>query len=343
MLAKLMASCPGLGQAIAGLGYDRHAPLCLLSSGLSNDNYVLGQGAAPRRQHCHGVNDSHSEQCDGALSRLALRVNRDVAALGVGRVNEVWAWRQAASAGLAPALVWVSQDYHCYLSQYVPNEPPESTNTADSDSVLGRSGAMIVDLLGARPPSEPSNSAVSRLGNLLCQLATLPVPELTISTLEQWQRYDSALKAGMGDAPEGVQQGIYRILERRTQILDWITTVTDAQQGRLQFCHRDLNPANLLWSAQKCLAIDFEYTCGAGPLNELATVLATHNWSAPDTHWLCHEYLSKLGYATLPYKAIVAAVNIYWVFSCCWALLQAAVHQEPQYMTWFSQSELMLS
>ncbi|MCF1427484.1 MAG: aminoglycoside phosphotransferase family protein [Shewanella sp.] len=300
----------------------------LLSSGLSNDNYVMG--------HCQPGNCQPGNRVQ---NHYAVRVNRDVSSLGVGRENEVWAWRQAASGGLAPELLWVSPDYHCYLSRYVADASLNIVNTAGTM----RSGAMIAALLAGPLPTAPSSRAVTRLQELLCQLAALPVPELTVSTLEQWQTYYSALQASVTSASADVQQAICRVFDRRPQILEWITTMTDAQQGRWQFCHRDLNPCNVLWPADHpCLAIDFEYTCSAGPLNELATVLATHGWSATDTRWLCREYLTQLGLTDMPHQAIAAAVNMYWIFSCCWALLQAVAHKEQQHMDWFRQSELML-
>ncbi|BDM64759.1 aminoglycoside phosphotransferase [Shewanella sp. NFH-SH190041] len=248
--------------------------------------------------------------------------------------------------------------------------------------VIGQSAA--IDSL---PHSYPAGLTprVEALLTLLLSLARLPLPEHKITATVQWQQYHDALiklqsleststlvvggikepieqfaadrDKAVNTRKKAVQQGAAQLLQCSAQIAHWLTLMAQGENGWEQFCHRDLNPANLLRCGDSLCCIDFEYACAGGPLAELATVLATHGLSDAECLALSAGYIHALGLPDCNAMQIDAAVNIYWLFSACWALLQASaaitsesnaihaseatvenINSADEYLAWFALS-----
>ncbi|MEL4428787.1 phosphotransferase [Shewanella mangrovisoli] len=183
------------------------------------------------------------------------------------------------------------------------------------------------------------NRAHSLLLQLLQQLRVQATGPYHISITEQWQEYHGQLLAfAAADKGEAWQSRLAQLLSIQTQIYDWTATLADCLVEP-QFCHRDLNPHNLLLKDNQLYCIDFEYATASHPLCELAVVLATHQLTPAQRYLLVWQYLAgHPGLTSDAIKAIPAAIEMYWVFAVYWALLMAAyTHGERQqeYFDWF--------
>ncbi|MFV0594701.1 phosphotransferase [Shewanella sp.] len=183
------------------------------------------------------------------------------------------------------------------------------------------------------------NRAHSLLLQLLQQLREQATGPYHISITEQWQEYHAQLLAfaAVGNC-EAWQSRLAQLLSIQTQIHGWTATLADCLVAA-QFCHRDLNPHNLLLKDNQLYCIDFEYATTSHPLCELAVVLATHQLTPAQRYLLVRQYLAgHPGLTSDAIKAIPAAIEMYWVFAVYWALLMAAhTHGERQqeYFDWF--------
>ncbi|MFB2801596.1 phosphotransferase [Shewanella seohaensis] len=185
------------------------------------------------------------------------------------------------------------------------------------------------------------NRAHSLLLQLLQQLREQATGPYHISITEQWQEYHAQLlDFAAADKGEAWQSRLAQLLSIQRQIHGWTATLADCLV-KPQFCHRDLNPHNLLLKDNQLYCIDFEYTTASHPLCELAVVLATHQLTPGQRHLLVRQYLTgHPGLTSDAIKAIPAAIEMYWVFAVYWALLMAAhTHGERQqeYFDWFDQ------
>ncbi|MDH1470797.1 phosphotransferase [Shewanella sp. GD03713] len=183
------------------------------------------------------------------------------------------------------------------------------------------------------------NRAHSLLLQLLQQLREQATGPYHISITEQWQEYHAQLlDFAAADKGEAWQSRLAQLLSIQRQIHGWMATLADCLV-KPQFCHRDLNPHNLLLKDNQLYCIDFEYTTASHPLCELAVVLATHQLTPAQRHLLVRQYLAgHPGLTSDAIKAIPAAIEMYWVFAVYWALLMAAhTHGERQqeYFDWF--------
>ena len=185
------------------------------------------------------------------------------------------------------------------------------------------------------------NRAHNLLLQLLQQLREQATGPYHISITEQWQEYHAQLlDFAAADKGEAWQSRLAQLLSIQRQIHGWTATLADCLV-KPQFCHRDLNPHNLLLKDNQLYCIDFEYTTASHPLCELAVVLATHLLTPAQRHLLVRQYLTgHTGLTSDAIKAIPAAIEMYWVFAVYWALLMAAhTHGERQqeYFDWFEQ------
>ncbi|MFB2641252.1 phosphotransferase [Shewanella bicestrii] len=183
------------------------------------------------------------------------------------------------------------------------------------------------------------NRAHNLLLQLLQQLREQATGPYHISITEQWQEYHTQLlDFAAADKGEAWQSRLAQLLSIQRQIHGWTATLADCLV-KPQFCHRDLNPHNLLLKDNQLYCIDFEYTTASHPLCELAVVLATHLLTPAQRHLLVRQYLAgHPGLTSDAIKAIPAAIEMYWVFAVYWALLMAAhTHGERQqeYFNWF--------
>ncbi|ABK48726.1 aminoglycoside phosphotransferase [Shewanella sp. ANA-3] len=183
------------------------------------------------------------------------------------------------------------------------------------------------------------NRAHSLLLQLLQQLRVQATGPYHISITEQWQEYHGQLLAfSAADMGEAWQSRLAQLLSIQTQIHDWTATLADCLVEP-QFCHRDLNPHNLLLKDNQLYCIDFEYATASHPLCELAVVLATHQLTPVQRYLLVRQYLAgHPGLTSDAIKAIPAAIEMYWVFAVYWALLMAAHtrgERQQEYFDWF--------
>ncbi len=183
------------------------------------------------------------------------------------------------------------------------------------------------------------NRAHSLLLQLLQRLREQATGPYHISITEQWLEYHGQLLAfAAADKGEAWQSRLAQLHSIQTQIYDWTATLADCLVEP-QFCHRDLNPHNLLLKDNQLYCIDFEYATASHPLCELAVVLATHQLTPAQRHLLVRQYLAgHPGLTSDAIKAIPAAIEMYWVFAVYWALLMAAHTQcerQQEYFDWF--------
>lgn len=184
------------------------------------------------------------------------------------------------------------------------------------------------------------NSAARLLQELLLQLRELPTGPYAISITEQWQEYHQQMLAYQASLAltHDWSERVAKLLGIQINVKHWCDDLA-ACLIKPQFCHRDLNPHNLLLKNNRLYCIDFEYATASHPLCELAVVLATHALTPAQQNELVTQYLSQHPYVTVhAVAAVPAAIDMYWVFACYWALLMAA-QTEPSrsadYLAWF--------
>ncbi|WP_299011441.1 phosphotransferase [uncultured Shewanella sp.] len=287
--------------------------IAALSQGLSNHNYYIrGQ-----RQ------GSDNEQ-------WVLRVNSQASSQLCNRANEVANWTLAAHQGLAPALEVVATDFSCYLSEFIEQD---SLDWATMASAQGPHPLKIEQVHHA--------DADTLLLSLLNSLQSLPLPKNVMSMTAQWQDYYDVLntmskslnqgqaqfltvfKAHFSAQSHKWQSAFEGLMKNKSLINEWLQQV-EACLINNQFCHRDLNPHNLLLNQGQLFAIDYEYACASHPLWDLAGVLATHNLSSIQRHNLILGYLQDHPNLTQDaFQAVPSSIHLYWVYSACWALMMA--------------------
>ncbi|WP_299497275.1 phosphotransferase [uncultured Shewanella sp.] len=289
--------------------------IAALSQGLSNQNYYI-------RAQRH--NSRHHE--------WVLRVNSQASSQLCNRENEVTNWRLAAAQGLAPSLTFVAKDLSCYLSEFI-----------EQDSL---DWASMARAQGAHPLTTEHvchSDAEALLLSLLTSLQSLPLPKNSISMTAQWQHYYGVLMSRFATMSKWQQthandclhtEKLNRLSEKwladfeslmanKTVINEWLVQVEGCLLNN-QFCHRDLNPHNLLLNRQQLFAIDYEYACASHPLWDLAGILATHHLSSNQRQYLIRGYIANNPNLTQgALQAAPSSIYLYWVFSACWALLMA--------------------
>ena len=222
-----------------------------------------------------------------------LRINNPLTNKLCPRANEVACWRSAEAAGLAPELKFVSDDFQYYLSRYV--------DTGDTWQKHYRSYA----------------NATGLLSELLDNVAKLPMPEHTLTPSTQWRFYEQEITSRLAQLNPVLKIAAADILALGTQALAVLTRLE--QNKSMRFCHRDLNPHNLLLEKNRLLCIDFEYACTSDSRLELAALLAHHQLNHKQKNHLIDSQLS--GSRQEKIEALNDANLIYWLFTACWALL----------------------
>ena len=233
-------------------------------------------------------------------------------------------------------------------------------NSGLHNSELNHSDADIQALLDPATYNNHPNQVPDLLLELLLQLRSSPTGSYHISVTEQWQSYhqqmlayqaSSALKnrARLRQRDEVIDkytndknwnERVVKLLGIQMDIKNWSNRLA-ACLIKPQFCHRDLNPHNLLFKNNRLYCIDFEYASASHPLCELAVVLATHRLTPEQQKLLVNGYLKQHRNVTADaVQAVPAAIDMYWVFACYWALLMAA--QKPSthsvdYLAWFDR------
>ena len=310
-LHQLFRDYPNLAEFTAAAGIASSSIIEELSRGLSNYNFKIA-------------------------NKWVLRINRQTASLGSGRQTEVMAWTAAANMSVAPELYRVSDCLNFYLSQFIPSASSTLAMTqpnANTHNWAQHSGEQL--RLTIANPSAAISVQTQRLLDLMQTLSQLPKPDIHITAMSQWRQYQQSLQQAALCGDQAMVQRVNSLMARSADIDFWCQTVDDAQQHSQQFCHRDLNPDNILSTSARLLAIDYEYACASGPYTELATVLACHHLEAEQQACLAQQYLNAQGLGHWQVDALVSAVHCYWVFSCCWALLRVQGTQLSPYLEWF--------
>jgi len=291
--------------------------ISFLNRGLSNLNIKLSCRDGDKVLR---VNQSHSNWCDRAL--------------------EIECWQTAIGAGIAPALLWVSDDNRLYLSEFI--HQPHSDWSIFSTM---KSHDSLRDLTNEPVPSV---DGVPLLTALFSALGALPVPSQSITVSEQWQQYAHQLRSlSLSQTEPQWHHAWQQLLHVNGLVQHWLSQL-EACVLQPVFCHRDLTPHNLLLSgrpSEQLLCIDYEYAVASHPLFDLASVIATHQLSITQVEQLIDKVIRQhcleenLSDVTAAKAALPAAINCYWLFSAIWALLMAA--KEPQkssqYLHYFQQ------
>ncbi|WP_445945802.1 phosphotransferase [Shewanella sp.] len=284
---------------------DNNAQAVALSEGLSNDNYRL----------CCSQGD------------WVLRVNRQQS-VWCDRQQELANWRCAAKAGLAPGLIWHSDDNTFYLSQFIIQAKPWSALMGPQAQNNSQDLFMAEHKHLACSSLLDENKPIGLLMDLLRPLSQLPVPDVALTPRVQWQDYFTRLTAITVDTrhvpTSAWQQAFEQLSALSVQIELWLTQLESCLVAN-QYCHRDLNPSNLLLVGDRLQCIDFEYATASHPLFELASVIATHQLTPFQVSSLTQQYLAfnpNVNQSGL--EAMPAAMNCYWLCCAAWALLMAA-------------------
>lgn len=225
-----------------------------------------------------------------------LRVNNPLTQSLCPRENEVRCWRLATAAGIAPELVFVSSDHQIYLSRFIAQPHPWDQSYRHHPQ------------------------AVALLDRLLSALAALPLPSHRVTPGQQWQYYQTALRGRLPHLDSSLRDVADQILAEDPWMHASVARLAHNQTTR--FCHRDLNPNNLLLVDNKLLSIDFEYACASDPRLELAALLACHRLTNAQARKLQQRHLAgPVQQQTLDFAD---ACYCYWVFTAAWGVIMCS-------------------
>lgn len=300
-----------LQPTLSRVGLDSISLIAALSQGLSNQNYYI-----------------RAKRNSITPKEWVLRVNSQASNQLCDREAEVNNWTLAANQGLAPPLVFVATDFSCYLSEFI-----------EQDSL---DWALMARAQGAHPLKMEQVlhvEADTLLSSLLNNLQALPLPKNAISMTAQWQHYydvlmhmsatlcqvqgQSVCEADVGSQNLKWLSSLESLMKNKAVIIEWLQQV-EGCLIQTQFCHRDLNPHNVLLNQEQLFLIDYEYACASHPLWDLAGILATHHLSSMQRQRLILGYLEGNPNVTQDaLQAVPSSIHLYWVFSACWALMMA--------------------
>ncbi|CAD6365380.1 hypothetical protein SHEWT2_00556 [Shewanella hafniensis] len=321
-------------------GLDTVLSITELSGGLSNHNYKI---ITPKASY-------------------VLRVNANATDIFCIREQEHFYWQQLAKAKVAPQLFWVSDDERYYLSEFIASDGIQDDPISEPATLFWRDLEKPLcarDFLQNAKRDNTQSTTIPHYGQahillleLLLKLRDLPAGPYAISVTEQWQEYHQQM-INYATLPTATETAIIhhrqldsawhgrvtKLVGIQADIQRWADKLAACLVAP-QFCHRDLNPHNLLLQNNHLFCIDFEYATASHPLCELAVVLATHALTPKQQHFLLDEYLKDHPYLTMDAAlAVPAAIELYWVFACYWALLMAAQQTESnrrtEYIAWF--------
>ena len=256
---------------------------------------------------CMGTSNQNFHVESGG-EQWVLRINNPLTHRLCPRANEVACWRLAEAAGIAPELKFVSVDYNYYLSRYLGAERPwhiEYKNNSET---------------------------VSLLSQLLDKVAHLPLPKHQVTPRHQWQFYRQEILTRQIQFNLALKQAAAELFALEESIEQILQRLEESQT--LRFCHRDLNPHNLLLENNQLICIDFEYACSSDPRLELAALLAHHRLSNSQYSQLKSSQLT--GSTQEKDQALRDANFLYWLFTASWALLMCDDGKGAQ--SWFDDA-----
>ncbi|WP_338725293.1 phosphotransferase [Shewanella baltica] len=355
-------------------GLEQVLSICELSGGLSNHNYKI---TTPAGSYVLRVNaDAADSFCtreqerfywqqlaQAKLAPALLWVSEDERYYLSDFIESDLIESDFIESGLIESAVasgaeWAAIEHNVIDSERFQRKrfihwPALERQTSAADFVLGQSSLGILHhgdsqqaclnpelrLMPIQQDKHP-NSAANLLLELLLQLRELPTGSYAISITEQWQEYHQQMLAYQASLAltHDWSERVAKLLNIQINIKHWCDDLA-ACLIKPQFCHRDLNPHNLLFKNNHLYCIDFEYATASHPLCELAVVLATHALTPVQQNELVTQYLSEHPYVTShAVAAVPAAIDMYWVFACYWALLMAAqteASRSADYLAWF--------
>ncbi|WP_283629491.1 phosphotransferase [Shewanella baltica] len=345
-------------------GLEQVLSICELSGGLSNHNYkittpagsyVLRVNADAADSFCFREQERFYWQqlAQAKLAPALLWVSEDERYYLSDFIESDLIESAVASVAECAVIEHNVIDSERFQRKRFIHWPALERQTSAADFVLGQSSLGILyhgysqqAYLNPEPWLMPiqqdkhPNSAANLLLELLLQLRELPTGSYAISITEQWQEYHQQMLAYQASLAltHDWSERVDKLLGIQIDIKHWCDDLA-ACLIKPQFCHRDLNPHNLLLKNNRLYCIDFEYATASHPLCELAVVLATHALTPAQQNELVTQYLSQHPYVTShAVAAVPAAIDMYWVFACYWALLMAA-QTEPSrsadYLAWF--------
>jgi Ser/Thr protein kinase RdoA (MazF antagonist) len=198
--------------------------------------------------------------------------------LGASRASEFAIQAIAANSGLAPAIVLADAERDFIVTRHADGRVP-AVSELRAAPLLRRIGSWIARLHALAPPPG---------------LAVVDFGERAAGYLErllgQEQRAEIAAIAGE--------------LERRRAALP------PARQ--LAACHHDLHHRNFVVSAEKIVAVDWEYAGPGDPAADLACCIGYHDLDAA----LVDHLLAGYGNDSAGFRARVDALG--WIFNCLW-------------------------
>jgi len=345
-------------------GLEQVLSICELSGGLSNNNYKI---TTPAGSYVLRVNaDAADSFCtrqqerfywqqltQAKLAPTLLWVSEDERYYLSDFIESDLIESAVASVAECAVIEHNVIDSERFQRKRFIHWPALERQTSAADFMLGQSSLGILhhgdsqqaylnhelSLIPIQQNKHP-NSAANLLLELLLQLRELPTGSYAISITEQWQEYHQQMLAYQASLAltHDWSERVAKLLGIQIDIKHWCNDLA-ACLIKPQFCHRDLNPHNLLLKNNRLYCIDFEYATASHPLCELAVVLATHALTLIQQNELVTQYLSQHPYVTAhAVAAVPAAIDMYWVFACYWALLMAA-QTEPcrsaDYLAWF--------
>ncbi len=198
-------------------GWDGNATIRReLKGGLTNRSYLVERG-----------DESFVLRLDAAHT----------SAFNLGRLGEIEILKQAAAAGLAPALVFADTDSGILLSRYIPGQAWDASDL-DDDRKLEALAALlhrVHDLPASGIPFDPNGVA---------------------------KRYVDNLK---------MHHGLYALALRCEEIIADIP-----MSEKIRCCHNDVVAANIIADPALKL-LDWEYACDNDPMFDLASLIGFHN------------------------------------------------------------------
>ncbi|MEO9275581.1 phosphotransferase [Marinomonas sp. 5E14-1] len=238
----------------------------LLTEGFSNKVYLLRVEQVPR---------------------FVLRIPCiDCDAFFVNRKVEISTFKQAASVGLSPEIVWTN-DKGGIVCEFV------------SQSTMGWT-------------VNHKNEDVKRIALALAKAHKLPAVDHKYSVFDVIDHYLKQIQAFVLD--DELLNCEYEYL------LDCFQGLTQPQ-SLLPFvlCHNDLNPKNILMDDDVLWLIDWEYTGVGDPLFDLSVVAKSHNLNDEQMEILLSTYqaslpLQEARLAIHTYKQCYALREMAWLF-----------------------------
>lgn len=216
--------------------------------------------------------------CDAGHDYVLRLAGRATPGLGASRASEFAMQAIASNAGLAPEIVLVDPERDFIVTRHADGHRPGMLELR-SPPLLGRIGQWIARLHALAPPSG---------------LAVVDFGDRAAGYLERLLRQERRTEiAAMAED-----------LERRRAALP------PARQ--LTACHHDLHHRNFVVSAERVVAIDWEYAGPGDPAADLACCIGYHDLDAA----LIDRLLEGYGNRSADLRARVEALR--WIFDCLW-------------------------